>query len=236
MVSGRRCMFGDDCAEPGWLGDDHDPMCPSCYRGVAAAIDALPHDYLMLSRDLIKTGGTPDEAIARPKPKSTPPLDLGVDDLMRRLVWTAGIWEFHVRDHLGLQELPMESMRPGWLLNRAALCLVRHLPDLIRLPPVLAYLDGPDHDPVNRDGIDAALTFVHLHRRALARLGLVEPVFQLPGPCPGCNAPALRRVAGREHVWCEQCKRSWPYTEYQRYVALVLDASIPLTGDTEGEA
>lgn len=214
-------MLGPECREPGFMGGEERPFCPSCLRAAADDIHALPLDYLHLAQLLLKAGGVPDEAITRPKPGSRPPIDLGVDEHMRRIVWAVGMWELILREHLSLPELPTGNVRPGFLTARGANFLVAHLADLIALPPAASYLLGYDHDPVIRDGIDAILGLRNLHAKSLMILGVTDAVIHLPGACPGCGCLQLRRFDGGDDVWCEQCKRHWPYVEYQRYVALM---------------
>jgi hypothetical protein len=74
-------------------------------------------------------------------------------------------------------------------------------------------------------GWQGVLDLTRLHRRAVATLGLTQPVRLVPGDCSNCGRPDLRqnqpRWAGDEQpVACGGCGQHWSYQEYERYVGL----------------
>lgn len=216
-------MSGHDCLSPGFVGDDSTPFCPACLREIAAAIGELPSIYVGLANRLIKTGGVGEEAhTSHNKPGSRPPIDLRVDEVMRRIVRTVGVWEIALREHLGLPGVATGKVRPGFRTARAVMLLTHQLDDLVAMPLMMISTGRADTGHVVfRDGVDAVLELKTLHRMATAVLGLNESVVRLPGDCPGCGALTLRRRDGGDEVWCDLCKRRWPYPEYQRYVSLM---------------
>ena len=221
-MTGRGCASGRDCAEPGVQVPKEVPFCSTCLRAAKADIFALPDDYLDLANLIMRTAGHSDEVIARPKPGSRPNIDLGVDEHLRRLVWTIALIEGKLRDAQGLPDTGVGGVRPGFLTARAAAYLGNNIFALAILPPTWSYLDGLDREPVYRDGVDHILVLRQAHERVRAYVGLTDKLIKLPGACPGCNRPALLRMDGGDTVWCEACNRDWPYLEYRRYVALLL--------------
>ncbi len=218
----RRCAIGDDCREPGFLGSDAVPFCPSCLRAAALEIPDLYEQYVRVARRLVPAGGASvDEPTSRPKPSSRPPLNLAADALMRRITMVCGQWEDQLRDHLGLEQVP-GNVRSAFAVHRACALFAGRLLDLIAMPPRVFY-DCQTERLVRLDGIHAVINLRALRRRAIEFLGTEEAVIRLPGDCPGCGALALHRHDGGDVVWCEQCKRSWPYPEYERYVSLMTD-------------
>jgi hypothetical protein len=194
-----------------------EPICDWCADTAAADIAALPADYVDLKQDLERRSGISETKISRPNPTGVEPIDLFVDELCSDICWTLTVWEIPVREAARLAPQAAQ-VRPGVAVAAAAALLSTHIRVLAALAPTVGYADGLVAGPVlrcGRDGIDALRA---LHRRARAHLGITAQVFRLPGDCSRCNAWALRRKDGGDDVWCDNCRRTWTYDDYCKYV------------------
>jgi ribosomal protein L37AE/L43A len=196
-----------------------EPICQWCADNAAADIAALPADYVDLKQDLERRCGMSETKIARPNPTSVEPIDLFVDELCADIAWTLTVWEIPVREAARLAP-EARQVRPGVAVAAAAALLSTHIEVLAALPATVGYADGLAAGPVLRSGRDGIDALRKLHARARTRLGITLRVFRLPGDCSRCGRWALRRLDGSNTVWCDNCRQTWTYDDYCKYVNL----------------
>lgn len=185
-------------------------------------IRCLTFDYVDLSQLIARTEQPSDAKIARPKPKSQPPIDLDVDDLRTRITETVWIWQQALRWASGLPALDNAPARDGWRVSVAVAALLPRVQLWADLPPVGAFHDGRDEPLTWVDGFNGIERLRQLHRQARMRAGLTPKNISLPGECPQCGTHALYRRDGTDAVSCGNCRGSWTYDDYSRYVRLMI--------------
>jgi LSD1 subclass zinc finger protein len=199
-------------------------LCPSCESHYTRVMKMLVYDYLDLSRIIARSNTFSDDKIARPKPQSTPPIDLTIDTLRSQLVWTVGIWETHVRAAAGLPWRSYLGARDGFNVNTGCTILAPRVDLLAGLPPVLAWHDGHGSpEPFEMPGTEGLLRLAEINRRSRYATGVTERTVRLPGDCPDCGAPTLMRLAGADEVSCAVCRTVWPYATYRQWVSMMID-------------
>lgn len=222
-AAGARCTSWDHTARQPAPAALNAALCADDLRLAARDTAALVRDYADLEAQIPAGGGGPTGRAA-PGPRWPVPIDLGVDALQRAIAHTLTLWEPAVREAAGLPPEQTSGVRPGWAVATAAAVIAPRVPLMSTLGPLCAFHDGWDAGPAERTGVEGLGALRALHRRARAVLGVTSIVHRLPGTCSGCGLDALRRVDGRETVYCDGCGRRWTWDDYQRYVGLMLDA------------
>lgn len=198
-------------------------LCEDCERVAHSDVSLLRYDYVDLSQLIARQDAPGDAKIARPKPRSTPPINLDVDALRSEIATTLWIWEQPVRWAVGLPPRPPAgATRDGWTVDHAVRVIAPRVQVLAALPEIGAYHDGRDQPMAWVDGLTGLTRLRDLHRRSRHHTGLLARNVALPGECPKCAAHALSRRDGTEAVTCGNCRGSWSYEEYSRYVMLVI--------------
>jgi hypothetical protein len=176
------------------LADDHERLGPLMWEKPAAGVAA--------------TGGAfgPSD-----------PVNVAVVDLVAEIEYTVALWEEITRDRARLSPVPGRR----WQISRACTVLGNHYSALLATPPwpVVDYT----RTITTMDGPDAVVWLTRLHHRATARIGDTALTIELPGLCPApdCGWPSLRHHDSADTMWCEHCRRRWPWNEYAAYVDLV---------------
>jgi hypothetical protein len=185
-------------------------VCVSCLDGLEAAIRELPKDVHDLGAAIGERGGCTADAFKSPnKPESKPPINLFIDALRSRIVYTASVWEEVVREHAQLSPGRTGGMREGYSIVQSVRILAPRTDLLIALPPTDGYFDG----------VDGAGRLHRLHTLVREVLGYDVPVIRVPGICP-CGAATLRRQHGSDTVWCETCEHRMPLSAYWKQVQM----------------
>jgi hypothetical protein len=218
---GSLCVLGAECE---WYERGPSPshgfnLCDGCTTHCRADVSALVYDYVDLSQVIARRDGHSEAKISRPKPSSTPPIDLAVDTLRSDITGALLTAELVVRQALALSARPNLHVRDGFNVQQAAGLVAAHVDALagLAVPPWAAAADNMD-----LTGADLLMRLRSLHSRARRTAGLADLTVALPGYCPKCQAQALSRRDGCDTVHCGSCRFAWPWAEYQRHVTLVV--------------
>lgn len=176
------------------------PLCEGCRRRTEYEINLLRYDYVDLTQVIPEWSAPSRVKIARPKPASSPPLNLTVFTLREEIVHLVKTIEDAVRERK-LERLPT---RDGWALDQGARYLQVRVDDIARLPPVDAVWTHPEGVTEALAGPELICRLGVLHRRARRAVGLEVRTERMPGHCPYCSAPSLRRLEAE--LWCAACK------------------------------
>jgi hypothetical protein len=220
------CAYAEQCPDvdrhSGLAPATQRNLCSRCEREASRDVQLLPFDYVDLSQFLPRRPVRPDTKTARPVPQSTPPIDLHIERLRSDIAWALQVWELPVREAAELAPAIHEAVREGHLVQKAVEIIAPRVDLLAGLPAVAGYARGLDAGPVEVTGLEGLDQLRALHRRARRMLGVGRLVMSLPGDCSECGAWALRRRDGTDTVYCAQCRCRWSYTEYTRYVGLMI--------------
>jgi hypothetical protein len=166
-------------------------------------LNLLRYDYVDLSQLIPKPDGFSEVKVSRPKPKSVPPLDVSVFTLRGRLAWVCQKSEDHLRAFVGAQRRVVLPVREGFSLDSSIRYLQPRVDDLALLPAEFGPI-GEDWEQCS--GVDLLLMVGELHRQARRVCGLDPRTISVPGDCPGCAVPSLRRHDDDpERIWCQRC-------------------------------
>lgn len=201
-VLGENCSVFDRLAKTSGLSR-HNPLCEGCRNRAQRELNLLRYDYVDLSQLIGKSDGSSDVKISRPKPESSPAIDLAVFTLRSRIAVSCRQAEDALRVMHGFPPISLR-MREGYRLADSVFFLSPRVDDLARMPLVLGEWGD---DGAALDGPQVLLLFGFLHRRARRVCGLDPRVVGVPGHCPSCSATALRRHDDDpERVWCGFCQ------------------------------
>lgn len=214
-----------DAEGPRWEGGPtltRRGLCETCALYVERALAELPTDYTELHLLLSSGDSGIQEVLVTSSEELKVPIRLSVEALMARMVAEAQAWAEPVAELLLIDwdTDQMSRCRPGFRLQRAAQLLSNALDTLLGLG-VQEHRHALDSDWLVRDGVDAAIEFLHLHDLTRSVCGMTRLIHKLPAPCPRCERLTLVRHNGCEHVTCEGCGVRWPEDQYQR-LTLVL--------------
>lgn len=207
------CILDENCA----VYDRHSKIagivrasniCEGCRNRIRQDLNALRYDFVDLSQQLPPQETRNDAHIFRPKPESSPPLDMQALGLRDDIVDLLTGCEDAARALLG--DRPRQGRtRDGYAVDQAIRYLEERAHYLVQVSAVVIA------DEVLA-GLDVPSRLRTLHRRVRRCVGLLVPSVGLPGVCPRCRVPALRRrgddPGGR--VWCEQCRASMSRDDY----------------------
>lgn len=184
------------------------PMCDGCRQRGARELNLLRYDYVDLSQLIPKPPVVSDTKIFRPDPESSPPLSMAVWGLRSELVHLVCTAERELRRHQDdLKHFVEMPVREGFAVDRAVSYL-RHRIDLLPLmPPTEAVWDCDDPARSVLSGPDVILCVGALHRRSRRLCGLDSRTICVPGHCPQCEVPSLRRADDDPAlIWCVHCR------------------------------
>lgn len=228
-----RCARGGRCVDRTrdtstgeWVGAELRAiagLCRVCDGRGRDATRHLPADYAELSTLLAATrtgGGTPVSG-SRERPV---PIRLGVEALMAEIDAEVSWWAESVLDSLGKADAAWDEdvvrrKRPGARVDYGSRILAYYWDTLLELPTQTHVIhDDERWQFLERDGLEAAQVFLHLHERVARIAGRVEHVTRLPAPCPRCQTTALVRVSGQENITCQCCRAILRPDEYASLV------------------
>lgn len=222
------CALGENCdrfdRKTGVPGETFGyNLCNTCFAHSTADISALVYDYVDLSQIIARKDGHSEAKISRPKPASTPPIDLAVFTLRDDIEWVLLQAEYEVRHMEGGPQRDTAHARGGHNVSTSVPFLLDRLEKLAGLKnPSRKNPAPPDTGPE----IIHALRRFHMHARRI--LGRDELNIALPGACPQCHAPRLSRRDGSETVTCAACGVAIPWTVYQKLVTLAITKIEPI--------
>ena len=202
------CVLGENCS----VFDRHtrtsgisrnNPLCEGCRNRARRELDLLRFDYVDLSQLIAKPDGHSDAKISRPKPESSETIDLGVFTLRSQISELARAAEEAVRIRLGMLHSSSSKVREGFALSSAVHFLYPRVDELAQTPMVPTRFDD---DLGDLDGAQVLYLIGLLHRRARRVCGVDPRTVQVPGFCPSCSVPGLRRHDDDpERYWCAVC-------------------------------
>lgn len=156
----------------------------------------LRYDYVDLSQLIPKKDSFSESKISRPKPESSPPLDIAVFTLRSDLAWYCVGAEVRLRSRLGMLHAGYRPMREGYGLDAAVRFLSPRVDELAAMPAMADLISG----------VEYLMAFSDLHRRARKVCGLDPRTISVPGDCPKCLTPTLRRHDDNpDRIWCARC-------------------------------
>lgn len=220
---GLGCLSRQRANETGCWG--RSGLCQTCERKTERIVGQLPASVQQLTLSLARACAPSDGPAPPNKPASTPPINLTIDALRTEIVYTAAIWEEIVRENQNLSPRRKGSMRDGISIRTSVAILKPRTALLATLPAAEGYFHGVEAEPSRRTGLEGLRRLVLLWDLTREALGLTRIEIALPGHCPDCGAPALRRYDAGSTVWCEACRGRWPYAEYTAYVTCRLEAA-----------
>jgi hypothetical protein len=202
------CVLGENCS----VFDKHtktsgitrnNPLCEGCRNRARRELDLLRFDYVDLSQLIPKRNGYSEAKISRPKPESSPTIDVSIFTLRSQVAELARAAEESVRIRLGMLHSSSVMVREGFALTSAIAFLYPRVDELALTPAVPA---GWDDDLEDLDGPQVLYTFGVLHRRARRVCGIDPKTVAVPGLCPSCSVPGLRRHDDDPlRYWCTVC-------------------------------
>lgn len=221
------CTFGKMCVvydrQSKIPGLSHGkPLCEGCTSNGKSTLNMLRYDYVDLSQLIPKADARNDTHIFRPKPESSPPMNMQVFGLRADISYTVALIAKHVRRATGSPQPRWGApVREGYALDADVRFLGARLYELAALPATTAYWEPEQTVTVALDGLQLLLRLRDLHRRSRKVCGLDPRTVTMPGACPICDTSSLRRHDDDiEKIWCLHCKLQLTKIEYGRVVRL----------------
>lgn len=198
------------------------PLCHGCKDLARADLNLLRYDYIDLSQLIPKADGRNDSRIFRPKPESSPPVNMSVLTLRGEIAFFVNRVGIAVRRWAGSPQRAVSlPVREGYGLDHDVRYLMAHVDDLVSLPATDAYWSTEVGEPYPMTGPDIVLRVAELHRRSRRLCGVDPRTITVPGHCDDCNTPSLRRHDDdADRVWCLHCKKHLDQDGYLRVVRL----------------
>lgn len=210
-VLGENCSVYDRRTETSGISF-RNPLCEGCRNRSRRELHLLRYDYVDLSQLIAKRDGNSEAKIARPKPGSVPVIDVDVFTLRSEIAEVARNAEVALRAHLGNLH-PPAPVREGYALSSSVAYLGPRVDDMARVPVFVALWASEGAYEV--DGAQVLVLLGALHRRARRVCGVDPKVIRVPGLCPSCSVPALRRHDDDpERYWCQGCNLQVSREEY----------------------
>lgn len=208
------------------------PICQGCKDRSEMELNQLRLDYVDLSQLVPRSQIHSDSQIHRPKPESSPPINVGVFTLRGEIAYVVRLGADALRRDLGSSVPRGLPVREGFGLDTDIRYLVPHVEDLAELGPITACWAMDDPTPIPLTGVQILALFSLLHRRARRVLGLASRVLTIPGSCPRCAVSALRRSDDdAEKVWCNNCQVRISRGDYLDHMKLLVTRRTATTED-----
>lgn len=199
------------------------PICQGCKDRSEMELNQLRLDYVDLTQMLPRTQVLSDANIHRPKPESSPPMNIGVFTLRGEIAYVVRLAADALRRELGSSVPRGLPVREGFGLDTDVRYLVPHVEDLAALAAVRAHwaIDAPES--LDLDGTQILALVSLLHRRARRVLGLRAKVLAVPGTCPRCGVSAFRRSDDNvDLIWCHNCQLRIARGDYLDHMKFLL--------------
>lgn len=202
------------------------PLCEGCRNRCVSDLNFLRYDYVDLSQVIVPADSRNEAVIFRPKPESSPPIDMRAYGLREDIHGLLTATEDAVRRLRTDRPRIAAGVREGFAVDAAVRYLVERVQDV-----ACVHVEFYDRmgEPVN-----PLVEFGRLHRRSRALLGLADTSVGLAGECPQCSVPALRRhEPDDDKVWCGRCRTAMTRGEYHAWLRMQL---APVTGEQPGRS
>lgn len=220
------CAFGVDCSvydsvikTPGirYLS----PICEGCRGRSVGLLRSLRLDYVGLSQALPRSDSRGQTKIFRPRPESSPPIDVAVFTLRHQIAHACRVAEAAVRDTFGGDGPRVGAgVREGFAMSEALVYLEARVEALAGLGVTEGCWDVDSGLTEALSGPQVLMWLARLHDRALLLLGLSARKITVPGYCGHCGHGALaRRDDDESRVWCDVCKKSMDSHTYSQVIA-----------------
>lgn len=198
-------MTSDACLLCHRLPKRYAALCWLCRGRVGAALAGAPKLYVRGTQAVSGVSQGLSDKISTPKPGPRSPLRDGLLELCDDLARALAGWAAATAARAGLPVMP-GLVRAGYGVQRSAALLAENLNAALE-PPY---------------GVAHAARVLALTAALEERLGLALLVHQLAAPCPHCDARALIRRDGDDHVSCRLCGQAWPERHYALLARIVV--------------
>lgn len=196
-------------------------ICYGCEDAMRSDLTKLRLDYVDLSQIIAKQGVISDAQIHRPKPESSPPINMAAFTLRGQIAYFVRLVATVIRRREKGINRPLGPMREGFLLDHDIRYLVEHTHLIAAMPATEHYWDVDNFALTDMIGPEVVEELRRLHRRAREACGLEPPIINVPGDCPQCQTPGLRRSADDDDkLWCQHCKTKLSGEQYSRAMKL----------------
>lgn len=199
----------------------HRQLCHGCNDKIRSELNLLRYDYVDLTQ-LLPPAEVRNELgkIARPKPESKPAMNMAAFHLRGHIAWLVAVVAAEVRKTVGGPRHHRLPVREGFALDADVKYLSERLDDVAALPVTRVWADPGKPARGELSGPQMLQALRSLHHRARKMCGTEAPMVTLPGWCPDCQTPSLRRQD--ELIWCVHCRRKFSAVEYGQAVRLQL--------------
>lgn len=225
---GGRCYTAEKITEPdgttrkaGAICDR--PLCDTCERSVAQALDDAPALYVQLRNATLVTGTTAVRTDYVKASKGSPmPLNGQALHLGEQLWWLLVTWEDAVRSIAKLSPREPAGRREGRQVADAARLLSAHLTAWIAAPSIDFQVNtgrDPSTIPVEaQSGWQAAAQLLEWRNtvRNLPGFDMQAPkaLLKYEDPCMYCGTEGVTHRSGDDLVQCQACKATWDLDLY----------------------
>lgn len=208
------CVYDHSTQSPGITHGF--PVCTGCHNRIRADLHRLRYDFIDLSQMIPKGDMRNDAHIFRPKPESSPPMNMAAYNLRAQIVYFIGVCATVVRRHdRSSPRGRAGAAREGFALDDDLRFLVARAGLLVALGPVEHYWRDDEFVLSTMDGPAIVAEVGSMHHRAKQLCGLEPRTLRVPGDCPHCLVASLRRLDDdTERIWCEHCSRAMTGDEY----------------------
>lgn len=215
------CVYDSHTECPGYSGTNI--ICNGCHDQSRRELNQLRYDYVDLSQLIPRGDARSEDQIFRPRPESSPPINVHVWHVRSEIAYQVMLTAMHLRGELGTGGHQQMPSREGWRLDHDIRYLGDHVADVAALPASERHWSTEAAELTERDGIAMLAAFGALHRRARKLCGTDPRTITVPGDCPRCLAPSLRRHADNsEVIWCVHCAQKMTGDEYHAVIRMQL--------------
>jgi len=206
------------------------PLCEGCRNRCVSDLNFLRYDFVDLSQILVPGDARSEAQIFRPKPESSPPIDMRAYGLREDIHSVLTATEDAVRQLRQERPRITAGVRQGYAVDQA----VRYLCDRVQDIADTSYVWAREINGEPLHGADVLTEFGRLHGKARALLGLADLSVGLAGACPYCAVPALRRREPDDgKVWCGRCRKVMARSDYDDWLRMQFP---PVTGELPGRS
>lgn len=195
------------------------PLCDTCERAVAQALDDAPALYVRLRGATLIRGAAVRTEMVSASRSSPMPLNGQALHLGEALWWLLVTWEDEVRRIASLTPRVREGRREGRQVADAATLLGAHLTAWIAAP-VTPFVVNTGRDTsteaaIEQSGVEAAGALLDWRHTVRNLPGLdvkaSKATRRYEHRCPACGVRAITHRAGDDLMQCQSCGATAPY-------------------------